>query len=309
MSRTMNRLQQSELPGFQQHHIANPSSTPRSHRGASIALSLLILLVPTLIVAGGLLYQQRSAETKAAASEPLVQLGSNEESATTLSEPQQPLTLNGEEKVVEQESEPDLFAIRPAPEFGQLKALPRQLSYAAVNEVAAEDTAQETEWENEQNSAVLGASNAESEQSLIAAEPESLNQNQQSTNGEATENDLLQGLDLTELSPELALKIESILDNRDSSPDMDIDQYRPQPTIQLESHTRNLSGRLPSLNLQTHMYSSSAERRWVKINDKEVVQGEWVTPEVQLIEVKPQSIVVEFEQQAIEIPALYEWQG
>ncbi|MEF1227773.1 general secretion pathway protein GspB, partial [Vibrio fortis] len=39
------------------------------------------------------------------------------------------------------------------------------------------------------------------------------------------------------------------------------------------------------------------------------VQGDWITPEVQLIEVKPQSIVVEFEEQAIEIPALYEWQG
>ena len=45
MSRTMNRLQQSELPGFQQHHVANPPSSPRFHRGASIALSLLILLV------------------------------------------------------------------------------------------------------------------------------------------------------------------------------------------------------------------------------------------------------------------------
>ena len=123
------------------------------------------------------------------------------------------------------------------------------------------------------------------------------------------EGDLLQGLDLTELSPELALKIESILDNSDSPSEVDIDQYRPQPTVQLESHTQSLSGRLPSLNLQTHMYSSSAERRWVKINNKEVVQGDWITPEVQLIEVKPQSIVVEFEEQAIEIPALYEWQG
>ncbi|MDK9737583.1 general secretion pathway protein GspB [Vibrio sp. D404a] len=309
MSRTMNRLQQSELPGFQQHHVANPPSPPRSHRGASIALSLLILLVPSLIVAGGLLYQQRSTETKAAASEPLVQLETDEKTATTLNEPLQPLAPKVEEKVVELESEPELFAIRPAPEFGQLKALPRQLSFAEVNEVTAEDTAQQTQWENEQDSVVLGTSNTESEQSLIAAEPEPLNQNPQSTNSEATESDLLQGLDLTELSPELALKIESILDNNDSSPEVDIDQYRPQPTIQLESHTRSLSGRLPSLNLQTHMYSSSAERRWVKINDKEVAQGEWVTPEVQLIEVKPQSIVVEFEEQAIEIPALYEWQG
>lgn len=309
MSRTMNRLQQSELPGFQQHHVANPPSTPRSYRGASIALSLLILLVPSLMVVGGLLYQQRSAETKVAASEPSIQLESNEETATTLNEPLQPLAPKLEEKVAELESESELFAIRPAPEFGQLKALPRQLSYAEVNEVAVEGTAHQAQWNDEQGSVALDASDSEGEQPLIVVEPELNNQSQQSTNGEATESDLLQGLDLTELSPELALKIESMLDNNDSSPEVDIDQYRPQPTIQLESHTRSLSGRLPSLNLQTHMYSSSAERRWVKINDKEVGQGEWVTPEVQLIEVKPQSIVVEFEEQAIEIPALYEWQG
>ena len=59
MSRTMSRLQKSEMPGFQQHVVSTQAPKLRSHRGASIALSLLILLVPSLLVAGGVLYQER----------------------------------------------------------------------------------------------------------------------------------------------------------------------------------------------------------------------------------------------------------
>ena len=215
------------------------------------------------------------------------------------------------DELVVSDVDSELFSIRPAPQVGELKALPRQMNYASVNAETVNSDEQETQVSNEQDDSVLAQVDSEDEPQQLADESNNpqVKQNTSSAGNEAMEGDLLQGLDLTELSPELALKIESILDNSDSPSEVDIDQYRPQPTVQLESHTQSLSGRLPSLNLQTHMYSSSAERRWVKINDKEVAQGDWITPEVQLIEVKPQSIVVEFEEQAIEIPALYEWQG
>ena len=310
MSRTMSRLQKSEMPGFQQHLVSTQAPKLRSHRGASIALSLLILLVPSLLVAGGLLYQERiSKEQESAVA--LTESASVVESVTPESVPApEALELDADELVVSN-ADSELFSIRPAPQVGELKALPRQMNYASVNAETVNSDEQETQVSNEQDDSVLAQVDSEDEPQQLADESNNpqVKQNTSSAGNEAMEGDLLQGLDLTELSPELALKIESILDNSDSPSEVDIDQYRPQPTVQLESHTQSLSGRLPSLNLQTHMYSSSAERRWVKINDKEVAQGDWITPEVQLIEVKPQSIVVEFEEQAIEIPALYEWQG
>ena len=306
MSRTMSRLQKSEMPGFQQHLVSTQAPKLRSHRGASIVMSLLILLVPSLLVAGGLLYQERTSKEQESA----VALTESVSVVTPESIPAQEAPQLGAELVVS-DIDSGLFSIRPAPQVGELKTLPRQMNYASVNAEAVNRDEQETQVSNEQNDSALAQVDSESEPQQSPAESSNpqVKQNTSRAGNEAMEGDLLQGLDLTELSPELALKIESILDNSDSSSEVDIDQYRPQPTVQLESHTQSLSGRLPSLNLQTHMYSSSAERRWVKINDKEVAQGDWITPEVQLIEVKPQSIVVEFEEQAIEIPALYEWQG
>ena len=309
MSRTMSRLQKSEMPGFQQHLVSTQAPKLRSHRGASIAMSLLILLVPSLLVAGGLLYQERTSKEQESAVAPTESV-SVVAAVTPESIPAQESPELDAELVVS-DIDSDLFSIRPAPQAGKLKALPRQMNYASVNAEAVNSDEQETQISNEQNDSALAQVDFESEPQQSPAESSNpqVKQSSSRAGNEAMEGDLLQGLDLTELSPELALKIESILDNSDSPSEVDIDQYRPQPTVQLESHTQSLSGRLPSLNLQTHMYSSSAERRWVKINNKEVVQGDWITPEVQLIEVKPQSIVVEFEEQAIEIPALYEWQG
>lgn len=303
MSRTMSRLQQSEMPGFQQHLVSTQTPKLRSHRGASIALSLLILLVPSLLVAGGLLYQERVSKQQESA----VEL--SESAVTVEATASETVAVQTPPKSVADNIEPEsaLFTIRPAPQMTELKTLPRQMSFASVNA----ETAKVDEQLEQSNDSALSQDDSESEPLQVTAgsnNPQPNQKNSTANNGEM-EGDLLQGLDLTELSPELALKIESILDDGGAPSKVDIDQYRPQPTVLLESHTQSLSGRLPSLNLQTHMYSSSAERRWVKINDKEVAQGDWITPEVQLIEVKPQSIVVEFEEQAIEIPALYEWQG
>ena len=123
---------------------------------------------------------------------------------------------------------------------------------------------------------------------------------------------ILQGLDLTELPPDLALKLEAIMDQQPRAPEpMDsrpASQMEPQ-VIELENHVKSLSGVLPKLDLQTHMYSSSENKRWVKVNGQEVSQGDWIGNDVQLLEIKPQSVVVEFNQQKIEIPALYEWKG
>nr|WP_226975429.1 general secretion pathway protein GspB [Vibrio navarrensis] len=68
-------------------------------------------------------------------------------------------------------------------------------------------------------------------------------------------------------------------------------------------------GRLPALNLQSHIYSNDSQRRWLKINGAEYRQGDWIEQQVKLVEILPQSVVVEFDGEKIAIPALYEWKG
>lgn len=201
-----------------------------------------------------------------------------------------------------------LFAVRPAPVSQPLKALPRQEVYAQIG----------SESTNVAGGAIVPV--ASSESSARTSEESELSLAQQEIQpGVSNENtalqsdsDLLQGLDLSELPPDLALKLESMMGEQQSAPEpMD---SRPagqvgSQVIELESHSNSLSGVLPKLDLQTHMYSSSETKRWVKVNGQEVAQGDWIGQDIQLLEIKPQSVIIEFNQQKIEIPALYEWKG
>ncbi|MEX3072156.1 general secretion pathway protein GspB [Vibrio alginolyticus] len=111
-------------------------------------------------------------------------------------------------------------------------------------------------------------------------------------------------IDLSSLSPGLAMKVENALSGKDKS-----GLQHPTSLNDLEGNTQRWRGRLPALNLQTHMYASDANRRWVKINNVEYHQGEVVDGQVTLKEIQPQAVIVEFEGEQIRIPALYEWQG
>ncbi|WP_342749709.1 general secretion pathway protein GspB [Vibrio albus] len=119
----------------------------------------------------------------------------------------------------------------------------------------------------------------------------------------------LDELDLSELSPELAQRVENAL-QPESTGQREDEPVRPeQKIVKLEERQSDLTGRLPAMDLQTHMYSSSAEGRWVKINGQELHEGDWLDDQVQLLSISPRNIVVRFGGQQIEIPALYEWEG
>lgn len=113
----------------------------------------------------------------------------------------------------------------------------------------------------------------------------------------------LDDLDLSSLSPDLALKVENALANTEQ-PDSASLQVND-----LERNAQQWYGRLPALNLQTHMYTNDTKRRWVKINNVEYHQGDVVDGQVTLKEIQPQAVIVEFQGEQIRIPALYEWKG
>ncbi|MDC5807733.1 general secretion pathway protein GspB [Vibrio europaeus] len=117
--------------------------------------------------------------------------------------------------------------------------------------------------------------------------------------------DLLSGLDLSQLSPELAQRFESALSSN----------AKPESNRQ-NSEASNLSqqaerwyGKLPALNFQTHVYSSKPSKRWVKINGVEYNQGDWVSDNIELVAIEQQSCLIRFNGELIEVPALYDWQG
>ncbi|MFA0114961.1 general secretion pathway protein GspB [Vibrio sp. 10N.261.46.E11] len=307
MSRIMHELKQSSnnkpsFKGYQNHHVPSSARGISNKRGSSLAMGLLLVLVPSLLVGGVLAYQSYNQQQQG--------------SASPVALPESKLQSNLEPQIADADiasvdtgsvdtDDEGLFSVRSAPASTPLKALPRQEIHAKMD----------TEIYNIASGSKANVDN--SNQAATNFEPLSIEPPvQPGTNNDngmlQSDRDLLKGLDLTELPTDLALKLESIMGDQQSAPEpMDsrpVGNLDPQ-IIGLETHGNRLSGVLPKLDLQTHMYSSSETKRWVKVNGHEVAQGEWIERGIQLLEIKPQSVIIEFNQQKIEIPALYEWKG
>lgn len=118
----------------------------------------------------------------------------------------------------------------------------------------------------------------------------------------------LSELDLSQLSPEMAARVESILKADDSEQRNQTDSQASQ-AVPLLQHSDEFSGALPAMNFQTHVYASNAVKRWIKVNGVEYHEGDNIFDNVQLVAIKPQSTIVRFRNKQIEIPALYDWRG
>lgn len=64
---------------------------------------------------------------------------------------------------------------------------------------------------------------------------------------------------------------------------------------------------IPSLNFQTHIYSSDAKQRWVKINDQVLYEGDTVAQGITLITIEAQSIIMRFQGEIFSLEALSNW--
>ncbi len=117
----------------------------------------------------------------------------------------------------------------------------------------------------------------------------------------------LHQLDLSELSPALAMRVESALKgsmNQSSST-----QIIESDAISLIQNSEQFNGRLPAMDFQTHVYASNVKKRWIKMNGVEYQEGDRMPDGVELESITPRTVIVKFEHQTIEIPALYTWKG
>lgn len=119
-------------------------------------------------------------------------------------------------------------------------------------------------------------------------------------------------LDLSNISPELAERFKTALNSqaRNKKKQSTESLSVPSNTINLVGNEQQYYDRLPKMDFETHMYSSNTEKRWIKVNGKELHEGDWIIEDqVQLEKILPGSTVILFNGQLIQIPALYEWYG
>ena len=128
----------------------------------------------------------------------------------------------------------------------------------------------------------------------------------------------LEALDYSELSPQLATQLRAAIaatGDGETLPQL-LQEERlpsmPEPQAPLSAVTigelpSSVQDRIPHLNFQTHIYSSAADSRWVKVNGSEAYEGDEIAPGVVLRRIEPREVVFDFESYLISMPALSEW--
>ncbi|WP_299019399.1 general secretion pathway protein GspB [uncultured Photobacterium sp.] len=136
---------------------------------------------------------------------------------------------------------------------------------------------------------------------------------------EAADNDWnLDELDYSELSPQLAEQLKSAIAATDGDeppvqPEEPSESALAQQTepeikaIALGELPASVQSRIPSLDFQTHIYSSTANSRWVKVNGREAFEGDEIAPGVTLRRIEPRQVVFDFESYLVSMPSLSEW--
>jgi general secretion pathway protein B len=81
------------------------------------------------------------------------------------------------------------------------------------------------------------------------------------------------------------------------------------PVPDLRSLPKAERQQVPVLRVEAHIYASVESARYVKINGKTLQQGQWLTPELRLVEVGRDHVVLQRGTRQFSLPALTDWLG
>lgn len=94
--------------------------------------------------------------------------------------------------------------------------------------------------------------------------------------------------------------------------DMADEEAQPKPAAKLHAQPLTLYPQwyqdlVPELEFSSHIYSSNANDRWVKVNDQVVKEGELINSAMRLVDIEPQQVIIEMQQRRFSLPALSSW--
>ncbi|AEP29118.1 general secretion pathway protein GspB [Brumicola nitratireducens] len=64
---------------------------------------------------------------------------------------------------------------------------------------------------------------------------------------------------------------------------------------------------LPSMAFSAHMYSSDRDGRWVRVNGRRLVEGDFIAEGLQLVNIEPQKVILSFKDEIFTMNALSDW--
>lgn len=107
------------------------------------------------------------------------------------------------------------------------------------------------------------------------------------------------------VSPELLARFENAMELSDTPQDL---TTAPSEAEELALSIQDLPqvqrDAIPELYYQSHVYSTDLARRSVKLNEVTYREGDWIEPNLQLLEIRPRQSILRYGRQSFRLPAL-----
>jgi len=114
-------------------------------------------------------------------------------------------------------------------------------------------------------------------------------------------------LTTADVSDELRSKFALALEQSDPMPRHQSVTSHAAPARDIQTLDDLLKRQIPPLRFEAHIYASEPKQRWVKVNGKDLQEGQWVTADIQLKEITPQYVLLQTGRQMFSMEALTEW--
>lgn len=79
------------------------------------------------------------------------------------------------------------------------------------------------------------------------------------------------------------------------------------PARDISTLDDSLQRQIAPLRFEAHVYASEPKQRWVKVNGKDLQEGQWITADIQLKEITPNYVLMQNGRQLFSMEALSEW--
>lgn len=78
--------------------------------------------------------------------------------------------------------------------------------------------------------------------------------------------------------------------------------------IAIEQAPNHILASMPTLRISSHIYSTQADRRSIVVNGQRMIEGDFVAPNIQILEITHQGMVVSAEDLALEVSRSRGWE-
>ncbi|MDX2318978.1 MAG: general secretion pathway protein GspB [Moritella sp.] len=115
-------------------------------------------------------------------------------------------------------------------------------------------------------------------------------------------------LEREQVSPDLLAKFNRALtatSDADSVPVKEVEEsYNAVPIEDLPAHLR---AQIPDISYSSHVYSSKSKSRSVRLNNRDLREGSWLSNDVEILEILQNEVIMRVGAQSFSLKALADW--